>query len=534
MSADDTATVRIEIKNRLCPKCEARSPENEVIANQYRCLQCGYELAHLDLTATGGVRGVFGWMKEAGEIIAERYRIRTVLGRGGFGATYLVEDQRVNGKRWALKEIPELLFDEFEVSLLSNLDHPAIPIIVDRFTRDGMVYLVLKFGGNRTLQSESRRQQRIPYARLKPWALQLGDVLRYLHHLNPPVIHRDLKPENVLLDDGDRVMLIDFGIAKESSSSMTRTLGRAASHGFSPPEQVLGTGTDQRSDIYSFAATLYFALTGQIPAAAHERVAGKALSPPAEFAPDLPGTVNAILMKALTLNINERPQRVEDVLAVLEGGQAGPVTGGIDMSGKTVAIGDLSFGPGTLTAGIASRPLETARSPAAAGQGRKLAWLGGSVASLLLLAGGVYWWSQREPETPPASSSPVPAAQPAAAVAPSPPAATAALPTPQPQTPQAPPVATAPQPAPQGGSALEMLNTRRTAEPEAPEEQHPAPRQSSIETSITSRPARSTSSTPPRRAARSEPAPSAPPPDNSGGGGGSGWNIIPGQTQKIR
>jgi hypothetical protein len=249
----------------------------------------------------------------------------------------------------------------------------------------------------------------------------------------------------------------------------------------------------------------------------------------------LPGTVDAVLMKALTLNINERPQRIEEMLAVLEGGQTGSATGPIDMSGKTVAIGDLTFGPGMATAGIPSRPLEMARRPAAAtGQGRKLAWLGGSVATLLLLAGGLYWWSQREPEAPPASSSPVPVAQPPAAIVPSPPAVTGAPVATAPQPPQAPPVATVPQPAPQGGSALEMLNNRRVTEPEPP----PAPAVSrraepSIETSISNRPARSTSSVPPRRPARSEPAPSAPPPDNSGGGS-SGWSIIPGQTQKIR
>jgi serine/threonine-protein kinase len=522
MSADDSATVRIDIKKHLCPKCETQNLEHEVIANQYRCVKCGYELAHLDLTPTGGVRGVFGWMKEAGEVIAERYRIRTVLGRGGFGATYLVEDQRVNGKRWALKEIPEMLFDEFEVSLLSHLDHPAIPIIVDRFTSDGMVYLVLKFGGNRTLQSECRSQQRIPYPRLKPWALQLGDVLRYLHNLTPPVIHRDLKPENVLLDDADRVMLIDFGIAKESlPASMTRTLGRAASHGYSPPEQVLGTGTDQRSDIYSFAATLYFALTGQTPAAAHERVAGKALLPPADSAPELPATVNAILLKALSLNINERPQRIEDVLAVLQTGRA-ELAGEIDMTGKTVAIGSLSFGPMSHTAGVSSVPLESARSAAASGQGKKLAWLGGSVAALLLIAGGVYW-SQRAEETPPAPSA-------SSATLSPPPAAVSGEPaTPQAQTVALPAAVTAPQPAVPGGSALEILNSRRVVEPE------PAPAasrrtESSIETAISNRPARSTASAPQRRAKEEQPPTSS----QSGSGSSSGWSIVPGQTQKIR
>jgi serine/threonine-protein kinase len=109
---------------------------------------------------------------------------------------------------------------------------------------------------------------------------QLCEVLTYLHTREPPIIHRDLKPENILLDEHERIMLIDFGIAKQSvASELTRTLGRAASHGFSPPEQAMGTGTDQRSDIYSLAATIYFVLTGVVPPAAHERVSGHELVP---------------------------------------------------------------------------------------------------------------------------------------------------------------------------------------------------------------------------------------------------------------
>ncbi|WP_054774541.1 serine/threonine protein kinase [Methylogaea oryzae] len=203
----------------VCSKCETRNTEAEAAANLYRCIGCGQDLAHVDTAPNGAVRGIFGWLKQENDLIGDRYRVKTVLGKGGFGATYLVEDQRVNGKRRALKEIPELLFDEYEVSLLSSLEHPAIPDIADRFTEAGMVYLVLKFGGNRTLQSECRRMNGIPYATLKPWALELGNVLSYLHSRTPPIIHRDLKPENVLLDEGDRVMLIDFGIAKRPTAA---------------------------------------------------------------------------------------------------------------------------------------------------------------------------------------------------------------------------------------------------------------------------------------------------------------------------
>ena len=165
-------------KIHTCSKCGAKTEELKAIANEYKCSQCDYELAHLDMAANGAIRGVFGWLKETGAEIGGRYQVETVLGKGGFGATYLVLDQRVQGKRWALKEIPEILFDEYEVSLLSQLDHPSIPIIVDRFTDANMVYLVLKFGGTKTLATECKQKKTIAYEVLKPWLLQSHDQLK--------------------------------------------------------------------------------------------------------------------------------------------------------------------------------------------------------------------------------------------------------------------------------------------------------------------------------------------------------------------
>ncbi len=216
--------------------------------------------------------------------VSNRYWARVVLGRPN-----LVEDLRLNGKRRALKEVPELLFDEYETKLLSRLNHPSIPDIIDRSIVDKMVYLVLEFGGNRTLGGERERNQgRIPQPVLLPWMRQLCEVLMYLHSQDPPIIHRDLKPDNILLDETGRIMLIDFGIAKEAEpTAMIRTLGRAASSGFSPPEQAMGTGTDQRSDIYALAATFYALLTGEKPPAAHERVAGKEIVPPSQIVPEI-------------------------------------------------------------------------------------------------------------------------------------------------------------------------------------------------------------------------------------------------------
>lgn len=383
-------TQQDEQQIHTCAKCGFQTAEKQAIANEYKCQQCDYELAHLDIAANGAIRGVFAWLKEAGTEIGGRYQVETVLGKGGFGATYLVTDQRVQGKRWALKEIPEILFDEYEVSLLSQLDHPSIPIIVDRFIDDEMVYLVLKFGGTKTLATECRQQKKIACETLKPWVIQTADVLKYLHNRKPPIIHRDLKPENILIDDEDRIMLIDFGIAKESdNTSATRTLGRAASLGFSPPEQVMGTGTDTRSDIYSFAATIYFALVGKMPVAAHERVAGAVLQSPSELIPDIPADVDAMLMKALSLNINDRPETIGDFLVAFTDNSH--ASNDSMQSGKTVRISDIQFGPVMNEELARSTPLKQ-QSPIQ--QNKKSGYIGiitGVVAITALIIGGGYW-----------------------------------------------------------------------------------------------------------------------------------------------
>jgi len=304
----------------VCPKCETANAIGQLSQREYRCGKCDFELAYLDLAVTGGIRGVFGWLRSVGDTIQDRYRIKSVLGKGGFGATYLVEDLKLNGKRRAIKEVPELMFDEYETQLLSRLNHPAIPDITDRTTADGMVYLVLEFGGTQTLACERKRLGgKIPLHSLLPWMRQLCDVLAYLHAQTLPIIHRDLKPENILLDEGNRIMLIDFGIAKESApNTLTRTLGRAATHGFSPPEQAMGTGTDERSDIYALGATMYFLLTGTMPPAAHERVAGQDVVAPSQLVPDTPYALDEALHRAMNLNINQRQQSIKVLWQVFD------------------------------------------------------------------------------------------------------------------------------------------------------------------------------------------------------------------------
>jgi serine/threonine-protein kinase len=405
----------------VCPACSTANELDALTKREYRCSQCSLELAHLDVAANGVTRGIFGWLRGVGDTIENRYQVKSVLGKGGFGATYLVEDLRLSGKRRAIKEVPELLFDEYETTLLSRLNHPSIPDIIDRSVVDGMVYLVLEFGGSRTLGGERKQYQgRIPQAKLLLWMRQLCEVLIYLHSQDPPIIHRDLKPDNILLDETGRIMLIDFGIAKESKpATMTRTIGRAATHGFSPPEQAMGTGTDERSDIYALAATFYALLTGENPPAAHERVAGKELVPPSQIVPDISPRLEAAILQALNLNVNHRQQTMKEFSQALEAidpGYQNPVTHGNEYTERTVMVGRTTGATGITgvhtpsiklpSERIASvKPASTSESPALPASQkasrRNVIFLisGITVVFVAILTAAYLFWPETGPET---------------------------------------------------------------------------------------------------------------------------------------
>jgi len=365
---------------RVCPRCNTINPMALIPQQGYQCKQCGFELAYLDYTATGGVRQVLGWVQGIGGIIHERYQVQAVLGRGGFGSTYLVSDLRLNGRRRALKEIPPNMFDDQEPLLLSKLTHPGIPDITDRFEYNNLVCMVLEFGGTHTMESKRKEfDGKIPVQTLLPWLCQLCDILDYLHTRNPPIIHRDLKPGNILLDENNRIRLIDFGIAKVANpTEATHTLGRAISQGFSSPEQIAGTGTDQRSDIYGLGATAYFLLSGVHPPSLTDRLSDKTTQRLIDLVPGLPPELDLAISKALDLNPVKRQQSVKEIWDVFK------------------ALSPKSLPPKIPSAGQTDR--------LAKGKSRLLLRIVAVVALAAAIAAGLYYFSQQGEEEKQAKS----------------------------------------------------------------------------------------------------------------------------------
>ncbi|MGD8759246.1 MAG: serine/threonine-protein kinase [Anaerolineales bacterium] len=282
----------------------------------------------------------------SGIILKERYIVRQVLGSGGMGSIYLAEDNRLPGRLCALKEIrhdrtpSEQLREQAraqfyrEASVLARLDHPNLPKVSDFFSEDQRDYLVMDYipGDDlRTLMQQARSKRRtLPISDILHWASQLADALAYLHSQDPPVIHRDIKPSNLKLTPTGLVKLVDFGLVKQMApDEMTVTViqGRGTAL-YAPLEQYGGdTGhTDVRSDVYSFAATLYHLFTSHPPLEAKQRfLQPDALPSPSELNPDLSPAIEQAILWGLELHPSKRPQDIQTFWKALSSGD--PVTG---------------------------------------------------------------------------------------------------------------------------------------------------------------------------------------------------------------
>lgn len=211
-------------------------------------------------------------------ILQDRYRIVRQLGQGGMGAVYEAIDQRVSCVV-ALKETfvgtSKELRKAFqrEAELLANLRHRSLPKVMDFFGDRHGEFLVMEYiAGHDLAKLLELRGIPFPQEQVLKWADELLTLLEYLHSRRPPILHRDIKPANIKLTEQNEIFLIDFGLAKGATGQMRTLAATRSVFGYTPSyaslEQILGQGTDARSDLYGLAATLYHLLAGVPPVSA--------------------------------------------------------------------------------------------------------------------------------------------------------------------------------------------------------------------------------------------------------------------------
>jgi len=254
---------------------------------------------------------------EAGSQI-DFYRIDAPVARSGMASIYRATDMRDN-RTVALKiphpdmEADPILFDRFqrEAAIGEKLDHPNVMRVFggEKRTR---VYMVMEWCEGRLLR-QILDEGRMPRDRALRIAIGILDALDYIHANG--VVHRDLKPENVMVDEHDRIKLIDFGIAGDSSArrltyaNFTATLGTPD---YIAPEQVKGKRGDGRTDIYAVGVILYEMLTGKLPfsgpsplAAMNDRLLNHPL-PPSVADPAVSPQLQEVLYRALERDPGKR------------------------------------------------------------------------------------------------------------------------------------------------------------------------------------------------------------------------------------
>lgn len=261
-------------------------------------------------------------MLEIGSVIDEKYKILSIIGQGGMSTVYLAIVEKAN-KHWAIKEIRKDGVQNYEIvsqgligeiDMLKKLKHPNLPSIVDVIDKDGSFFIVMDYIEGITLKEALMRYGVPTQDTILDWAKQLCGVLSYLHSRTPPIIYRDVKPSNIMMQPDGKLILIDFGTAREFKNENVEDTVCLGTKGYAAPEQFGGQGqTDERTDIYCLGATLYHLITGHNPG--HPPYE---MYPIRHWNPSLSPGLEKILLKCTQNNPDDRYQSCEELLYALE------------------------------------------------------------------------------------------------------------------------------------------------------------------------------------------------------------------------
>jgi serine/threonine-protein kinase len=229
-----------------------------------------------------------------GTVLSGRYRLEAKLGSGGMSTVYLARDTTLD-RQVAVKVMHREMSEQAdqlerfrqEARAVAKLSHPNVVSVIDAGEDGGYPYIVFEYVEGETLKARINRIGALDAQEALAYAIEIARGLTVAHARK--MVHRDIKPQNVLIDSEGRAKLTDFGISRQlEQDGMTATGRVLGTTDYVAPEQAMGRGTDQRSDIYALGVVLYEMFTGVVPFAADSQV-GVAMKHVNEELPDVQG-----------------------------------------------------------------------------------------------------------------------------------------------------------------------------------------------------------------------------------------------------
>ena len=298
-------------------------------------------------------------MLKTGTIIAERYEILGKIGTGGMADVYKAKDHKLN-RFVAVKVLkPEFREDttfiqkfKSEAQAAAVLTHPNIVNVFDVGDDNGVYYIVMELIEGITLKEYISKKGKLSVKEATSIAIQVSMGLEAAH--SHGIVHRDVKPQNIIISMDGKVKVTDFGIARAASSNTISSNVMGSVH-YSSPEQVRGGYSDEKSDIYSLGITMYEMVTGKVPFDGDTTVAiaikhlQEEIVPPSVYTPELPHSLEQIILKCTQKSVDRRYQNMEDVTADLKHSLIDPqgdfvTLTSVDNEAKTVVISDKELG----------------------------------------------------------------------------------------------------------------------------------------------------------------------------------------------